>query len=77
MSWLHTDMRFCPYLTIFRKCNLSEETKAGVKGAVQDIKMESVIVVKITLREKKAGPVVKEPLMVVSLGATSLDRERM
>ena len=55
-----TDRRFSPHLTIYRKCNLSEETKAGVKAAIQDIRMEGVIIEKITLREKKAGPVIKE-----------------
>ena len=62
-----TDFRFHAHMTIFRKCNLSDELKEGVKAAVKEVKMESVNLERITLREKKTGTVVKEPLLAMSL----------
>ena len=66
-----TDSRFYPHMTIFRKCDLSEEMKEGVRTAVKEVRMESVNLERITLREKKSGPIVKEPLLTMSL-STSL-----
>ena len=66
-----TDSRFHPHMTIFRKCDLSEELKEGVRTAVKEVRMESVNLERITLREKKSGPIVKEPLLTMSL-STSL-----
>ena len=66
-----TDSRFHAHMTIFRKCDLSEELKEGVRAAVKEVRMESVNLERVTLREKKSGMVVKEPLLTMSL-STSL-----
>ena len=58
-------------MTIFRKCDLSEEMKEGVRTAVKEVRMKSVNLERITLRERKSGPTVKEPLLTMSL-STSL-----
>ena len=62
-----TDSRFHAHMTIFRKCNLSDELKEGIRVSVKEVKMESVNLERITLREKKTGTVVKEPILTMSL----------
>ena len=63
-----TDSRFHPHLTIFRKCELSDELKEGIRASVREVRLGSVNLEKVTLRERKEpGTTVKEPILAVSL----------
>ena len=56
-----TDNRFSPHLSIYRKCQASEEMKEGVRSSVGEIKLGCLTIEGITLREKKTGDKVPEP----------------
>ena len=56
-----TDNRFSPHLSIYRKCQASEEMKEGVRSSVGEIKLGCLTIEGITLRERKTGDKVPEP----------------
>jgi 2'-5' RNA ligase len=57
-----TDGRFMPHLTVYRKCATNEETRRSVEASVQEMKLGCILVEKVTLRERKKGPEIKEPI---------------
>ena len=48
-----TDFRFHAHMTIFRKCNLSDELKEGVKAAVKEEKWKVSMLKKLHLERRK------------------------
>ena len=62
-----TDRRFTPHLTVYRKCATTEEVKKGVCAAVKEVKLGCLTIEAITLRGRKTGPEVPEPLKTWSL----------
>ena len=62
-----TDRRFTPHLTVYRKCGTTEEMKKGVCAAVKEVKLGCLTIEGITLRGRKTGPEVPEPLRTWSL----------
>ena len=66
-----TDGRFQPHITVYRKCVSDEETRRNVEAAVQEMKLGCVLADRVTLRERKNGPEIKEPLQTWSLRKTN------
>ena len=60
------DNRFSPHLSIYRKCQASEEVKEGVRSSVGGVKLGCLTVEAITLRERKMGDEVPEPCQMWS-----------
>ena len=58
-----TDLRFNSHLTIFRNNKLEEMEKGQVKAAVTGFKLPSLVVDKMTVRERKTGLNVKAPVL--------------
>ena len=57
-----TDSRFTPHVTIYRKCQASEEMKAGVRASLGEAKMGCVTAGGLSLRERKINDKVPEPV---------------
>ena len=66
-----TDWRFVPHLTVYKKSVTNEVLRRSVEAAAQDMRLGCIVVEKITLREKKEGPGVKEPVKTWSLSKPS------
>ena len=62
-----TDRRFTPHLRVYRKCATTEEMKKGVCAAVKEVKLGCLTIEAITLRGRKTGPEVPEPIKTWSL----------
>lgn len=62
-----TDSRFHPHLTIFRRCDMSDEAKEGVRAAVEEVRLEGINLEQLTLRERKSGVAIKDPLLTMKL----------
>ena len=58
-----TDLRLNSHLTIFRNNKLEEMEKGQVKAAVTGFKLPSLVVDKMTVRERKTGLNVKAPVL--------------
>ena len=56
-----TDSRFSPHVTIYRKCQASEEMKAGVRASLGEVKMGCLTIKGLSLRERKINDKVPEP----------------
>ena len=56
------DKRFTPHLSVFKKCNMEEETKEGVKSSVRGTKLGCLTIQGISLRKRKTTTEVPEPL---------------
>ena len=64
---LLTDLRFHSHLTIFRGSELSDERKETLQAAVREVRLGSATVGEVTLRSRKTGKVMKEPLLTMRL----------
>ena len=56
-----TDSRFSPHITIYRKCQASEEMKAGVRASLGEVKMGCLTIEGLTLRQRKISDKVPDP----------------
>ena len=57
-----TDYSFSPHLSIYTQCKLEMEAKAQLKASVVGVKLGSLVVTYLTLRENQRGPVPHSPL---------------
>ena len=64
---LLTDLRFYSHLTIFLGSELSDERKETLQAAVREVRLGSATVGEVTLRSRKTGKVMKEPLLTMRL----------
>ena len=58
-----TDLRFNAHLTVFRKNELEDTEKAQIVASMREYKLPSLVIKKCTLRERKTGSVIKDPLV--------------
>jgi 2'-5' RNA ligase len=64
---LLTDLRFHAHITIFRGNELSDERKETIKAAVREVRLGGATIAEVTLRSRKAGKVMTEPLLSMKL----------
>jgi 2'-5' RNA ligase len=64
---LLTDFHFHAQITIFRGNDLSDERKETIKAAVREVRLGSATIGEVTLRSKKTGKVMTEPLLTMKL----------
>ena len=58
-----TDLRFEPHLTVFRSSTISDELRQGLKGSASLLNLGCVNVKKISIRSKKIGKTLAEPII--------------
>ena len=63
-----TDYRFQPHVTIYRKCISSAEMRQRVQTTVKEVNLGCVNLEVATLRKRKEGSDIKEPLWTLPLG---------
>ena len=66
-----TDMRFETHLTIFRSSEFSEELKKGISGSASRINLGCTAIRKVSLRPRKTGKTLPEPVLTFSLEESS------
>ena len=69
---LLTDIRFHAHLTIFRGSELSDERKETIQAAVREVRLGSATIGEVTLRSRKTGKVMTEPLLTMRLADTTV-----
>ena len=69
---LLTDLRFHAHLTIFCGSELSDERKETIKAAVREVRLGSATIGEVTLRSRKTGKVMTEPLLTMKLAENTV-----
>ena len=60
-----TDLRFEPHLTVFKSSQISEDVQQGISGSASKINLGCATIRKISLRPRKTGKELPEPIMVL------------
>jgi 2'-5' RNA ligase len=60
-----TDLRFEPHLTVFKSSQISEDIQQGIRGSVSKMNLGCATIRKISLRQRKVGKELNEPILVL------------